>query len=134
MTDQIPDITIIGGGPTGPFASFYAGMRGATAQIVDALPELGGQLTALYPEKYIFDVGGFTRILAKDLVKALRQQADQFHFHAQLNQNAPARGQGGDHLVLVRETDRFPTRAIVIAAGMGASSPRRLPQACADPW
>ena len=65
MTDQIPDITIIGGGPTGLFASFYAGMRGATAQIVDALPELGGQLTALYPEKYIFDVGGFTRILAK---------------------------------------------------------------------
>ena len=74
MTDQIPDITIIGGGPTGLFASFYAGMRGATAQIVDALPELGGQLTALYPEKYIFDVGGFTRILAKDLVKALREQ------------------------------------------------------------
>src|SRR6476620_9024550 len=86
MTDQIPDITIIGGGPTGLFASFYAGMRGATAQIVDALPELGGQLTALYPEKYIFDVGGFTRILAKDLVKALRDQADQFHFKSNLNQ------------------------------------------------
>src|SRR6266480_4204248 len=59
MTHPITDITIIGGGPTGLFASFYAGMRGATAQIVDALPELGGQLTALYPEKYIFDVGAF---------------------------------------------------------------------------
>ena len=53
---EIKDITIIGGGPTGIFASFYAGMRRATAQIVDALPDLGGQLTALYPEKYIFDV------------------------------------------------------------------------------
>ena len=50
MTHPITDITIIGGGPTGLFASFYTGMRGATAQIVDALPELGGQLTALYPE------------------------------------------------------------------------------------
>ena len=63
MTHEITDITIIGGGPTGLFASFYAGMRGATAQIVDALPQLGGQLTALYPEKYIFDVGGFSKIL-----------------------------------------------------------------------
>ena len=71
MTHPITDITIIGGGPTGLFASFYTGMRGATAQIVDALPQLGGQLTALYPEKYIFDVAGFTKVLAKDLVKAL---------------------------------------------------------------
>ena len=76
MTHPITDITIIGGGPTGLFASFYTGMRGATAQIVDALPELGGQLTALYPEKYIFDVGGFAKILAKDLVKALKEQVD----------------------------------------------------------
>ena len=72
-THDITDITIIGGGPTGIFAAFYAGMRGATAQIVDALPQLGGQLTALYPEKYIFDVAGFPQILAKDLVKALAE-------------------------------------------------------------
>ena len=134
MTHPITDITIIGGGPTGLFASFYAGMRGATAQIVDALPELGGQLTALYPEKYIFDVGGFAKILAKDLVKALRDQADQFHFKSHLNQNVTALERNEDHFVLVTETDRFPTRAIVIAAGIGAFSPRRLPQACAEPW
>jgi ferredoxin/flavodoxin---NADP+ reductase len=134
MTHPITDITIIGGGPTGLFASFYAGMRGATAQIVDALPELGGQLTALYPEKYIFDVGGFTKILAKDMVKALREQADQFHFKSHLNQNVTALERNEDHFVLVTETDRFPTRTIVIAAGIGAFSPRRLPQACAEPW
>src|SRR6202158_719692 len=79
MTDQIPDITIIGGGPTGLFAAFYTGMRGVTARIVDALPELGGQLTALYPEKYIFDVAGFPKVLAKDLVRSLVEQAKQFH-------------------------------------------------------
>ena len=134
MTHPIADITIIGGGPTGLFASFYAGMRGATAQIVDALPQLGGQLTALYPEKYIFDVAGFTKVLAKDLVKELVDQAAQFKLTAHLNQNVTALEQEEDHLVLVTETDRFPTRAIVIAAGIGAFSPRRLPQACAEPW
>src|ERR1043165_9358024 len=72
------DITIIGGGPTGLFALFYAGMRGASAQIVDALPELGGQLAALYPEKYIFDVAGYPKVLAKDLVRSLAEQAAQF--------------------------------------------------------
>jgi len=130
----IRDITIIGGGPTGLFASFYAGMRGATAQIVDALPQLGGQLTALYPEKFIFDVGGFAKVLAKDLVKELVEQASQFNLTPHLNQNVTALEQEEDHLVLVTETDRFPTRAIVIAAGIGAFSPRRLPQACAEPW
>jgi len=134
MTHPITDITIIGGGPTGLFASFYAGMRGATAQIVDALPQLGGQLTALYPEKYIFDVAGFAKVLAKDLVKELVEQAAQFKLNAHLNQNVTALEQEEDHLVLVTETDRFPTRAIVIAAGIGAFSPRRLPQACAEPW
>ena len=134
MTHPITDITIIGGGPTGLFASFYSGMRGATAQIVDALPQLGGQLTALYPEKYIFDVAGFTKVLAKDLVKELVEQASQFKLNAHLNQNVTALEQEDDHLVLVTETDRFPTRAIVIAAGIGAFSPRRLPQACAEPW
>src|SRR2546423_3266029 len=134
MPHEITDITIIGGGPTGLFASFYTGMRGATAQIVDALPDLGGQLTALYPEKYIFDVGGFTKILAKDLVKALVEQASQFQLKAHLNQNVTALERDNDHFVLVTETDRFPTRAIVIAGGIGAFSPRRLPQACAEPW
>ncbi len=136
MTPPHPiiDITIIGGGPTGLFASFYSGMRGATAQIVDALPQLGGQLTALYPEKFIFDVGGFAKVLAKDLVKELVEQASQFNLRPHLNQNVTALEQEEDHLVLVTETDRFPTRAIVIAAGIGAFSPRRLPQACAEPW
>jgi len=134
MTHEITDITIIGGGPTGLFAAFYTGMRGATAQIVDALPQLGGQLTALYPEKYIFDVGGFARILAKDLVNALVEQAAQFHFKSHLNQNVTSLERNDDHFVLVTETDRFPTRAIVVAAGIGAFSPRRLPQQCAEPW
>jgi thioredoxin reductase len=132
--NEIKDITIIGGGPTGIFALFYAGMRRATAQIVDALPELGGQLTALYPEKYIFDVAGFPKILAKDLVKSLAEQVKQFHQPIHLAQRVVGLEEEDGHFVLVTETGRFPSRALVIAAGIGAFSPRRLPQACAQAW
>ena len=61
MADDTRDITIIGGGPTGLFAAFYAGMRGWSCHIVDSLPEVGGQRAPLYPEKCIFDVGGCGR-------------------------------------------------------------------------
>jgi thioredoxin reductase (NADPH) len=132
--NDVKDITIIGGGPTGVFALFYAGMRRATAQVVDALPELGGQLTALYPEKYIFDVAGFPKILAKDLVRSLAEQAKQFQQPIHLAQRVIGLEEEDGHFVLVTETDRFPSKAIVIAAGIGAFSPRRLPQQCAQPW
>ncbi|HEY4216385.1 MAG TPA: NAD(P)/FAD-dependent oxidoreductase [Gemmatimonadaceae bacterium] len=134
MPQDIKDITIIGGGPTGIFASFYAGMRRATAQVVDALPELGGQLTALYPEKYIFDVAGYPKVLAKDLVKSLAEQARQFDNPMYLGQRIIGLEEEDGHFVLVTENDRFHSRSIVIAAGIGAFSPRRLPQACAQPW
>ncbi|MGV3710978.1 MAG: NAD(P)/FAD-dependent oxidoreductase [Gemmatimonas sp.] len=138
QTHEIKDLTIIGAGPAGLFALFYAGMRGATAQIVDALPELGGQLAALYPEKDIFDVAGFPRVLAKDLVRQLADQALQFHretgLPAYMNQQVVGLEEEDGHYVLVTETDRFPTRAIVIAAGIGAFKPRRLPQAFAAEW
>ena len=131
---EIKDITIIGGGPTGIFALFYAGMRRATAQVVDALPELGGQLTALYPEKYIFDVAGFPKVLAKDLVRSLAEQTKQFGQPFHLSHRVVGLEEADGHFVLVTDRDRFPTRSIVIAAGIGAFSPRRLPQACAEPW
>jgi ferredoxin/flavodoxin---NADP+ reductase len=134
VNHDIKDITIIGAGPTGLFALFYAGMRGVSAQIVDALSQLGGQLAALYPEKYIFDVGGYPKILAKDLINALAEQAGQFKEPCHLNQNVTGLEEEDGHLVLVTETDRFPTRSIILAAGIGAFSPRRLPQACAEPW
>ena len=134
MQHETRDITIIGAGPTGLFALFYAGMRQVSAQIVDALPEVGGQLAALYPEKFIFDVAGFPQILAKDLVRALVEQNKRFHGAVHLAQRVTGLERDGDGFVLVTENDRFPTRAIVIAAGIGAFSPRRLPQPCAEPW
>jgi thioredoxin reductase len=134
MTQDICDITIIGAGPTGLFAAFYAGMRGVSARILDALPELGGQLTALYPEKYIFDVAGLPKILAKDLVADLVTQMRQFHPDERLGQRIVALEEDGGLLTLVTETDRFPSRAVIVAAGIGAFSPRRLPNPSAAAW
>ena len=96
MSDDVRDITIIGGGPTGLFAAFYAGMRGTSCRIVDSLPELGGQLAALYPEKYIFDVGGFPKVLAKDLVKNLVEQALQFDPEVSLDEQFGVMGRETD--------------------------------------
>src|SRR3954463_3172613 len=133
-THELTDITIIGGGPTGLFAQFYAGMRKVTSRIVDALPDLGGQLTALYPEKWIFDVAGFPKILAKDLVRQLAAQAGQFGAKSYLGERVVGLTQENGHFVLTTERQSFPSRSVVIAGGIGAFSPRRLPQACANPW
>lgn len=126
MSDEIRDITIIGGGPTGLFAAFYAGMRGHPCRIVDSLPELGGQLMALYPEKYIFDVGGYPKILAKDLSRNLIKQALQFEPEVVLDQQVKTLVREDDHFVLTCSSAELRSRAIVIAGGKGAFEPMRL--------
>ena len=77
-THPAVDLAIIGGGPTGLFAAFYAGLRQMSVKIIDSLETLGGQLVTLYPEKYIYDVAGFPRVLAKDLAVNLIEQASQY--------------------------------------------------------
>src|SRR3954469_21178397 len=115
MRHEIRDITIIGAGPAGLFGLFYAGMRGVSAQIVDALPEAGGQLTALYPEKFIFDVAGFPKILAKDLVRQLVEQEKQFGQPVHLNQKVVRLDQRDGHFPLISETDEFPPKSSIMA-------------------
>src|SRR5437016_14243337 len=72
------DLAIIGGGPVGLYAAFYAGLRQMSVKIIDSLEVLGGQLVTLYPEKYIYDVAGFPKVLAKDLAKNLIEQGLQY--------------------------------------------------------
>lgn len=126
MADDIRDITIIGGGPTGLFAAFYAGMRGASCRIIDSLPELGGQLVALYPEKYIFDVGGFPKILAKDLAHDLVEQAMQFTPDIVLDAQVQDLIEANGHFDLACSTGSYTSRAVVIAGGKGAFEPMTL--------
>src|SRR6186997_1920971 len=73
------DVAIVGAGPTGLFAAYYAGFRGLSVAVIDALPEPGGQVTAMYPEKLIFDVAGFPQIKGRDLVANLVAQAAPFN-------------------------------------------------------
>lgn len=103
---EAKDLTIIGGGPTGLFAAFYAGMRGISARIIDSLPELGGQLMALYPEKYIYDVGGFSRITGRDLVENLVDQGLQFDADVRLEEAVRDLIHEDEGFVLTTDSDR----------------------------
>ncbi len=125
--DELYDITIIGGGPVGLFGAFYAGLRQLKTKIIDSLPELGGQLNALYPEKYIFDMPGFPKILARDLANQMIEQGTRF---------SPAICLDEKVLQLVTEEDgtftlttniaTHRTKTVVIATGAGAFSPTKL--------
>ncbi len=122
------DVTIVGGGPVGLFSAAMAGMHGLRAKIIESLPQLGGQLRALYPEKRVFDVAGFASATAADLAERLKEQAMAYGPAVHLGETVLAlevlaRGgfllgtTGGSHL----------SRSVLIAAGLGAFSPRLLP-------
>jgi thioredoxin reductase (NADPH) len=127
---------VIGAGPAGLIASFWAGMREASVRIVDSLPEIGGQLTALYPEKWIYDVPGHPRILAKDLVAQLRDQSiGQFDVPLHLETTVERVEYEDDVLRLVTsDGEDLLTRTVVIAGGHGAFEPKRLPGYDMTPW
>lgn len=123
---EIFDITIIGGGPTGLFASFYGGMRKMKVKILDSLPQLGGQLTELYPDKFIYDVGGFTKVLAKDLVDNLVVQANYGDPSICLEETVSAVERQEDYFVIQTDKGMHYTKAILLTAGVGAFQPRKL--------
>lgn len=122
------DMTIIGGGPIGLFAAFYAGMRGLRTKILDSLEELGGQLIAVYPEKYIYDVAGFTKILAKDYVREAVEQGLSTGAVACLAEEVQLleRVDSDGLLHLTTSKGEHWTRTALICAGVGAFEPKRL--------
>src|SRR6476469_5270298 len=119
---DVYDITIIGGGPVGLFAAFYAGLRGARTKIIESLEELGGALTAIYPEKYLYDVAGFPKILAKDYVTGAVEQGLRFgcDVHLKTEVTALERDEARNLFVLGTSTGEHLSRTIVICAGIGA--------------
>jgi thioredoxin reductase len=122
------DITIIGGGPTGLFGSFYAGLRGLKVKVIDVLPELGGQLTALYPEKYVYDVAGHPKILAKDLAKNLGTQAQLFKPAICLGEKVLNLAKDADNnwKITTDQSDEHITKSVLLALGAGACVPKKL--------
>jgi thioredoxin reductase (NADPH) len=137
--NEVRDITVIGAGPVGMCTAFWAGMREASSRIIDSLPELGGQLTTLYPEKWVFDVPGHPKVLARDLVELLRQQAlEQFDVPVHLNTTAATISweDSGSERLVVLHTDRgeLRSRAVIVAGGHGAFEPKKLPGYDMTPW
>lgn len=126
MTTPV-DVTILGGGPTGLFAAFYAGLRGASCAIVDSMPALGGRLTAVYPEKAIYDVAGFPKVLARDLVDNLVAQAMAYSPQVLLNHVARdlERLPDGTYHIHFEHGGTLHTRSLVICAGVGAYNPKK---------
>ncbi|MDA8194290.1 MAG: NAD(P)/FAD-dependent oxidoreductase [Thermaerobacter sp.] len=121
------DVTIIGGGPVGLFGATMARLHGMTAKIIESLPELGGQLYALYPEKPIFDVGGFPSIPAKDLAAQLIAQTERFHPTICLDESVLRIEATESGYRLYTSQGVHETRAILITVGIGAFVPRKLP-------
>jgi ferredoxin/flavodoxin---NADP+ reductase len=133
--DDVRDVTIIGAGPVGLSAAFWAGMREASSRIIDSLPDLGGQLTTLYPEKWIFDVPGHPRILAKELVEELRKQTlEQFDVPVHLDTTAETISWEDDAVVLHTTRGELRSRTVLIAGGHGAFEPKKLPGYDMTPW
>jgi thioredoxin reductase (NADPH) len=128
--EEVFDITIIGAGPTGLFGAFYAGMRDMSCKLIDALPQAGGQITALYPEKKIFDTPGFPSIVGKELVSKLVEQASQWDTKFALGEQAQKLERttvdGEDVWVISSDNNQHYSRAVIIAAGIGAFRPVKL--------
>ncbi|MBM7704614.1 thioredoxin reductase (NADPH) [Bacillus iocasae] len=124
---NVYDITIIGGGPTGLFTAFYGGMRQASVKIIESLPQLGGQLSALYPEKYIYDVAGFPKIRAQELVDNLKEQMKQFNPTVSLEQAVEKVEKQADGVFKLTTNEEIHySKTIIITAGNGAFQPRKI--------
>ncbi|MEU6857373.1 NAD(P)/FAD-dependent oxidoreductase [Glycomyces sp. NPDC046736] len=136
MHDLTVDLAIVGAGPTGLFAAYYAGFRGLSTAVIDALPEAGGQITAMYPEKQILDVAGFPSIKGRDLVDNLLRQAAPFSPDYLLGRQARRLDyeDGEPVLELVstagpEDARRLRAKAVIITGGLGSFAPRPLPAA-----
>jgi thioredoxin reductase (NADPH) len=124
------DIAIIGAGPVGLFAIFQCGMLGLSATVIDSLPDIGGQCTALYPEKPIYDIPGFPNVAAGDLIAQLEAQAAPFRPQYVLGQQVVGlkKLSNGDNWSLTTSAGMtVVARAVIIAAGAGAFGPNRPP-------
>jgi thioredoxin reductase (NADPH) len=121
-------LAIIGAGPAGLYAAYYAGFRGFSVAVIDALPEPGGQVTAMYPEKAIFDIAGFPQVKGRDLIDGLLEQANAFSPNFLMSQQVTGCVSSEAGVTLTCESGlSIEAKAVIITAGIGAFAPRPLP-------
>lgn len=128
MTNSIStDICIIGAGPVGLFAVFEAGLLKLRCHVVDALPQVGGQLSEIYPKKPIYDIPGFPEVLAGDLVQNLMRQIEPFHPTFTLGERVEGyqKLDDGSFIVTTIDGTEIHCKAIAIAGGLGSFEPRK---------
>ena len=122
------DIVVIGAGPAGLYAAYYAGFRGFSVAVIDALPEAGGQVTAMYPEKDIFDIAGFPKVKGRELVDGLMQQAQTFSPTMMLGEQVTEMLASEDSVGLKTAAGvEVSAKAVIITGGIGAFAPRPIP-------
>ncbi len=130
MTSTVDvDVLLVGAGPVGLYGAYYAGFRGLSVALIDSLEEAGGQITAMYPEKLIFDVAGFPAIKGRDLVAGLVEQAAAFSPEYLLGRQATSLQRQEDGTILVGSEDGTTVhcKAVIISGGIGTFTPRPLP-------
>jgi len=127
------DLLIVGAGPVGLYGAYYAGVRGLSVAVVDSLSQVGGQVTAMYPEKEIYDIAAIPVVTGRELVRGLVQQAGQYDPVYLLGQEAQELdclvGEGGRERVVVRTSagTEVTCGAVVVTGGIGTFTPRPLP-------
>ncbi|MDP6626014.1 MAG: NAD(P)/FAD-dependent oxidoreductase [Nitrospinota bacterium] len=129
LENEVVDITFIGGGPVGLYGAYYTALRGSSVRIIESLPQLGGRLMALYPEKYIYDVAGFPKIYAKDLIANLTEQTLQYKPLVSLDEKVTGLVSNSEDKTYTLATDKnnqYKSKAVIIVAGVGAFVPRKL--------
>lgn len=123
------DVLIVGAGPVGLYGAYYAGFRGLTVALMDSLPEPGGQVSALYPEKNIYDIAGLPGVRGQTLIDNLLEQAAPFAPHYLLGQQAETAEHTPDGWVTITSDQGVVVRAraVIVTGGVGSFSPRPLP-------
>ena len=123
---ELFDITFIGAGPVALYGMYYSGMRLAKTKVIDMLGEVGGGLMALYPEKYIYDVAGFAKVMAKDLVRELKIQATQYPNSIVYGEKVVNLERIDDVVKLTTTGGEHFSKTVIICAGLGAYVPRKI--------
>lgn len=126
MNDKIYDISIIGGGPAGMFAAYFARLRNLKVALIESLPKLGGQPETLYAQKHIYDIAALPKVSGTDLTKQLNDQLNIMNCDQYLNTSVSSIERKDDLWVLTTNKETIYTKAIIIAIGNGAFKPRKL--------